>query len=266
MNPSRRGISIGTKKLHFNNSNMTNINDEIESIKNRLDNIERILDKFNNFENRISKIENILGIKINECNKENKLSNYINYIKINDLGYEYFLPKEIENENEKINSLIKEKAYNNFLPNNENRENETVGNFFYSIGGISRVSQKMANKLFFELFQEYKNYLQLNKIWLSFNHENDRKNFSIWVKKCLKENECYEYVSNSNIKEINIYFYKKDKETNDFLFLIFKRLIGLYLKCRLSIPQVETSYATGNCKYEPTLMLDIINKNPKKKK
>ena len=47
-----------------------------------------------------------------------------------------------------MNILITEKAYNDFLSNNEKYLNKTVGNFFYSIGVISRVSQIIASMLF----------------------------------------------------------------------------------------------------------------------
>ncbi len=36
-----------------------------------------------------------------------------------------------------------------------------------------------------DLYEKYKKYLESNKIWLTFNLENDRINLSIWIKKCL---------------------------------------------------------------------------------
>lgn len=48
------------------------------------------------------------------------------------------------------------------MPDEEEIYNETVAKFVYSVAGISRISQELANKLYFELFEEYRKYLSLN--------------------------------------------------------------------------------------------------------
>lgn len=253
----------------------------IDEIEKRIDKLEKTVFESKNIkdiDNNILKKEKI-GIcketinpyfseqfKIEENYKGKKISDFINSVKYEDLGYEYFSAKEIENDNEKINSLIKEKALNDYLPDEEKVENEAVGNFFYSIGGISRVSNDISNNLFFNLYELYKNFLHQNKNWLTFNHENDRKNLSIWIKKCVNANPFYEFVSITNVKKIEKYFYKNDEKANEFLFKIFQQFLSLYLKCRLSFPIVEVKYLNDNCEYDYSSMLDIINKSGKAKK
>ena len=203
-------------------------------------------------------------IQIEEKYKGKNLNDFINPVKLEKLGYEYFEAKEIENNNEKINSLISEKAYEEYLPEKENLKNETVGNFFYSIGGISRVSYIESKHLFNKLFEQCKNFFLQNNI--NLNNENNRKYFSIWIKKCINENPFYEFVSINKIKEIKKYFYKDDKKANEFLIKIFQRFLSLYLKCSLSFPIVEIKYLNDNCEYDPHTMLDIIDKSGKAKK
>ena len=98
------------------------------------------------------------------------MTNLTNFIitkyRVEELGYQYFTPIEIEKENELINSFIKEKLYD-YMPENEKFYNETVGKFVYSIGGISRISQNIANKLYYELFEEFKKHISLSN---SYNY------------------------------------------------------------------------------------------------
>ena len=283
-----------------NKSTKSNINyDTPESILNKIEKkIDKILTKINEIEERQEKLEKIVlelinkkdidhdtlkkenmgscqekinpyfpeQLKIEENYKRKEISDFINSVKLEYLGYEYFSVKEIENDNETINSLICDKAYDEYLPDEEKVKNETVGKFFYSIGGISRVSHDISKNLFFNLFELYKNFLDQNKSWLTFNHENDRRNLSIWIKKSVNENPFYEFVSITNIKKIEKYFYKDNKKANGFLFKIFQQFLSLYLKCRLSIPIVEVNFLKDNCEYDPYTMLDIIDKRGKAKK
>lgn len=242
---------------------------EIETINKRLD----------DFEKRIIKIEQSLNEKfsskkkeenVNYSQKENceyregsKLVEYLNFFKLEKLGFEFFEAKDIQKENEKINLKIEEKVYD-FLPKNDKNNNETVGEFLYSIGGISRVSQKIANDIFYELFSEYKKYLEDNNTFLSFNLEKDRKLFSIWVRKCIHEKSLFDFIAKSRIKQIEKYLSNPDSK--EFLYKIFPKFISLYLKCRLSFPIVNCQYTEENCKFNSSIMLDIIDKGGKTKK
>ena len=241
-------------------NNLENRMNDYESRQRLLEN--RINDIYKNIkQNNKQEYENEFLVKdlINESNDKFRGKNLGNYIinkyRIEELGYQSFTPIDIEKENEMINAFIKEKLYD-YMPENEKLYNETVGKFVYAIGGISRISQNIADKLYNELLEEYKKFLNSSNIYFRSNKEEMRKHFSIWIKKCLKENELYEYYSYLNIKEIEKYLYKKDNETNKILLKLFQSFICLYLKCRLSFPLVEPKYTNDNTIYDSRTMFD----------
>ena len=246
--------------LYYEKMNLENRMNDYESRQRLLEN--RINDIYKNIkQNNKQEYENEILVKdlINESNDKFRGKNLGNYIinkyRIEELGYQSFTPIDIEKENEMINAFIKEKLYD-YMPENEKLYNETVGKFVYAIGGISRISQNIADKLYNELLEEYKKFLNSSNIYFRSNKEEMRKHFSIWIKKCLKENEIYEYYSYLNIKEIEKYLYKKDNETNKILLKLFQSFICLYLKCRLSFPLVEPKYANDNTIYDSRTMFD----------
>jgi hypothetical protein len=231
-----------------------------------------------NFNKNENKKEDFVIDLINYYNNKfngKSLKNFlITYYKIDELKYRYFTPSEIEKESNLINTYIQDKTYD-YMPKKERILNETVGNFVYSIGGISRITQVIVDKLYNQLFEEYKKYLLEQKCNLNNNNEENRRNFSIWIKKCLKGNEIqssnssisdliinnkiYEYYAYLNIKEIEIYLYKNDYRTNEILFKIFQSFICLYLKCLLSFPIVKLKYIGENSDYIPRDMIDDCN-------
>jgi len=97
------------------------------------------------------------------------------------------------------------------------------------------------------------------------NHENDKRNYSIWVKKYLKEKEFYSFFSRSKKEEIKKYL-DDDEETNKFLFNLFQQFLSLYLKCKLSIPSVEIKYIDNNSEFNSSSMIDDVNKMIEEKK
>ena len=220
----------------------------------------------NNKKEKISK-ENKYIIDSNKTNniKDKNIKDFITLYKKKELGFEYYEPYEIEDENKKITDKIKNSVFEYYLPKNENCENEISGKFLYSVGGISRISQNLANYIYLDLFNEYKIYLEANNEWLTFNHEEDRKNLSIWAKKCLNEKQFFEFYSNININKIKKYLYSNDEKTNEILLGLFINFIKLYTKCFLSFPFVEVKFTNNNCKFENSIMLDIIYKGNKGK-
>ena len=244
----------------------------VKSLEKRINKLsEEIKNKFNESTNN-NKKEKIITkekkyvIDSNEVNniKEKNIKDFITLYKKEELGFKYFEPYEIEDENKIIADKIKNSVFEYYLPENEDCENELSGKFLYSVGGISRISQNLANYIYLDLFNEYKIYLEENNEWLTFNHEEDRKNLSIWVKKCLNEKQFFEYYSNINIYKIKKYLYTKDEKTNKILLELFKDFINLYTKCLLSYPLVEVKYTSNNCKFENSIMLDIIYKGKNK--
>ena len=217
-------------------------------------------------EKEVHKVDNMpKNVDSKDDYKNTKTSDFIKKCKKNDLNYEFYEVKEIDEENENIISQINDKVYENYLPEKENIINETAGKFFYSVGGISRISQTIANKAFYELFEEYKKFLKDNEEWLTFNHEEDRKKFSIWTKKCLKEKEYFNYFSQKNFSEIKKYL-SNDEKSNIIFQKLYKKLIGLYMKCRLSFPIIKADYLNNNCEFIPKSMVDCFLKYERNKK
>ena len=247
------------------NSIIKNIKSLSEPIYNNSEKIKKsINDKEQKNEKRLIKNEKIFidGRKI--YLKEKKISDFIVSKKKNDLKFNYYEPYEIENEREKIIELIKFYIGEYYLPDKENILNEEAGKFLYSVGGISRKSLSLANDIYSELFNEYKKYLENNKEWLKLNHNEDKRNLSIWTKNCLDEQKFFEYYSNLKSKEIEPYLYLNDEKTNNILKGLFRDLIKIQTKCLLSIPLIKAEFTNNNCKFENSIMYDIIFKGKKK--
>ena len=271
------------------NSIQNELNEKFKTIK--IDTIQNNFDdKLENFKKEILDLVNFVKIKITENSvpenhsnvnnerknfienlkhnfKEKKMNDFIKIYKINELGYKNYTPNDIEQKNEEIITFLNDKILDDYLvdENEEKCINETVGNFLYSIGGISRKSFQLTKDIYHEFFNEYKKYLKSNNEWLTFEHEKDRRNLSIWIKKCLDEKNFYEYYSIKNIKIIEKYLYNDDK-TDNILFKLFKDFIELYIKCYLSFPSIEIKYTGENIEFNAKIMKDYILKNAKKKK
>ena len=287
VNSEINAIKIQMKEIKENDE-IKQISNQINYILKTMQNFETVMNKVKSLENKIIKMSEEIK-KFESTNnyknqkleiKENKyiidskdkinirdknLKDFITLYKKEDLGFKYYEPYEIEEENRIITDKIKNSVFEYYLPENEICENEKSGKFLYSIGGISRISQNLANYIYLDLFNEYKTYLQDNNEWLTFNHEEDRKKLSIWVKKCLHEKQFFNFFSNLNKNKIKKYLYSNDEKTNEILLGLFTKFIKLYTKCLLSYPLVEVSYTNYNCKFENSIMLDIIYKGNKGK-
>ena len=236
------------------------------------DKLEEVIRRITILEEKVNKFTEKLDKKLNESNnsqkkENNKNKNLIDFITLYEkerLGFNYYEPYEIEKENQSIVEKIKNAIFEYYLPEEENCENEMAGNFLYSVGGISRQSLYIANDIFSELFNEYKKYLEKYNEWLTFNHEEDRRKLSIWVKRCINEKQLYEYYSKLNEYKIKKYLYSNEEKSNQIILELFGDLIKLYTKCLLSYPLVEVNFTKNNCKFEINIMFDIIIKGKKK--
>jgi hypothetical protein len=259
-------------------NNISEILDKLDEINKRLNRLEERFNKFTEKINQnLSESQNNLqkekiSLKKNKLyidsskndDKKKKLNDFITLYENENLGFSYYEPYEIEEENQLIVEKIKNTIFENFLPEKENCENEMAGKFLSSVGGISRISLCIANDAFSELFNEYKRYLEDNNEWLTFNHEEDRRKLSIWAKKFLNEEQFYEYYSKSNENKMQKYLYSNEEKNNQILLELFRDLIKLYTKCLLSYPLVEVNFTNNNCKFENSIMFDIIMKGKKK--
>ena len=177
-------------------------------------------------------------------------------------GYDYVEVNEIQKENDKIINKIEKQAYA-LADIKENVELTRAGNFLYSVGGIARKALKLSNKIYHELFDAYKKYLNDQKKKLSHIQNNDRKNLSCWFKNQLKNNNNYinHYLENNN-PDINKYL--NNGEEQNLLKELFRDFISLFLKCALSFPLVEVEfYERRNEIINVEIMSDLFNKGKK---
>ena len=267
---------------------MSNNINENQSILIRLNNIEnriRNLEKNNgisteektipndinlilkNFENRITILENNQKIDNRDkySNNTRPLTKYdfIRKINKNDIKTQYFEPYEIKKQNEMIVGFIKENVFKYYMKEDLNK---TSGEFLYLVGKISRFSVGVSNEIYKDLFKEYKAYLKSNNYSLEFNQEKDRRNFSIWIKNVLSEQECFQYYSQLYENQIINYIDKFDTCTKNILIKIFNNLISLYTKCMLSFPLVTIKFIGSGSDFKPEIMLDIILKYGRSRK
>ena len=254
-------IEKGNNNFKFINENIKKISEEIYNISKNIKISTN--DELKNKEKSLNNKETIyIDKNKNNLNKQ-KISDFIKPIKKSDLKINYYEPYEVENDREKIIESIKYNVEEYYLPEKEKKLNEIAGKFLYSVGGISRRALSLANYAYLDLFNEYKKYLENNKEWLNFNYNEDKRNFSIWVKNCLNEKNFFDYYSNLNLKIIEPYLYNEEK-TDNILKGLFRDLISIQTKCLLSIPIVEAEFTNNNCQYEANIMFDIIFKGKKK--
>lgn len=96
--------------------------------------------------------------------------------------------------------------------------------------------------------------IYVNKIWLKFNLENDRRN--LLLKRVLIKN-FYDDYSGLNKYVIKPYLYRNGEIiSNKCLFEIFQSLISLYLKCHLSFIIIEAKCCESNSNFEPKKIID----------
>lgn len=84
-------------------------------------------------------------------------------------------------------------------------------------------------------------------------------------KKSLKEKEFFDYFSKKNFSEIKKYL-GNDENSNIIFQKLYQKLIGLYMKCRLSFPIIRADYLNNYCEFIPKTMIDCFLKNERKKK
>ena len=168
---------------------------------------------------------------------------------------DYFEADKIKIENDTITSKIFEKV-SGLSKGKESiiKDLEIEGNFLFSIGKIARESLKISNKIYYDLFQIFK-----NKEKIISGQENNRKNYSIWMKKYLQENGNSLFKIEAKKNEAIIKCMNSKYET--FFIELFPDLIKLYLECALSIPLIEVSFDVDKYnKFDNRIMTDLFLK------
>ena len=209
---------------------------------------------YNLVEYKIQKIERLNYIT---PKKEYKIeSTRLNYLALKDFikienkqKEDYFTSKDIQDENKEITRSFQKEAYN-YMNSEEEIENENVANFLKNVAEISRKSYYEANNLFKSLLNEF-NKITNNKKINPLDKEQNKKEFSSWVKK---------YEKNNIFKEDK----NKENEKSKFLSDLNYKLKKMYLHCTLSFPYVEISFEKEE-KFNSEKMIDFINRGHNRK-
>ena len=176
---------------------------------------------------------------------------YKNQIKIENIqNLNFFTSKDIQEENKEITRIFQKEAYN-YMNDDEEIENENVGFFLKDVAQISRNSYYEANKLLKLLFEKFN--LSIGK--KSINDEQNKKEFSSWVKEYEKKNKYPKY------EQIGKYKGKKDEK---YLSDLFYQLRKMYLHCKISFPIVEINFEKEEI-FNSEKMIDFINRGHNRK-
>lgn len=217
--------------------------------------------------NHMINLETNTGMNIGMMGLQSSISMRINEIKLNmnkffcqlnsfdKVKKDYFEADKIKIENDMITSKIFEKV-SGLSKGIESKINnlETEGKFLFAIGKIARKSLKIANQIHYELFQNFR-----SKEKLTSSQEENRKNYSAWMKKFLQENE-NSFFKIQATKNEGIIKYMNSKY-EPFFIELFPDLIKLYLECALSIPLIEVSFDLDtNNKFDNRIMTDLFLK------
>jgi hypothetical protein len=163
-------------------------------------------------------------------------------------------PHDCKIENDEITSKIENIVYNYYLPKNESIENEKADLFLYSIGGITRKSVQLSNNIYELFHQWYKKYINKQ------SEQIHRKNFNAWIKNNFNIESFCEFYSINNEYSINSYLINQDEETIEKLMDLIKDFLTLYTKCILSTPIVEVEFEFEHTnKFDGKNMKVIIN-------
>ena len=172
-----------------------------------------------------------------------------NFIKIeNKNQLDFFTSKDIQDENKEITRLFQKEAYN-YMNSEEEIENKNVAHFLKNVAEVSRESYSEVNILFKSLLEKFNK--ETNKNIITLDKEEDKKEFSSWVKK---------YEKNNSLQD------DKNQESNtpNFLTDLKAKLKIMYFHCQLSFPSVEISFENEE-KFNSEKMIDFINRGPKRK-
>ena len=250
---------------NWKNSILIKILKEFETLMkiiNDLDSKEKqkLNNKYKNLDNKkLFKDTQKLNQTIKEYNIVNtqKINNFVSKDitkKENTQKLDFFTSKDIQDENKEMTLNFQKEAYSYMNDKEDEIENENVALFFKEVAEISRKSYFEANNLFKFLFEKFdKN--ERKQIIISLDDEQNRKEFSSWVK---------QYEKNNYHKFLNETENYKEKENQKFLTNLFPKLKRMYLHCLLSFPLVEISFEKEEI-FNPDKMIDFINRGNNRK-
>ena len=212
----------------------------------------KIIDKFekylNDFESLLSENE-IKNSKI--IKKEENIEPFNSY--------------DIETEYKELTLEIKDKL-RKYYDNEGERENQNVSFFCRNIGIISREAYNQSNLILKNKLEKFK-----KEKTIKLKREKDliRNYFSCWIKlKEENESEFYEeYLNNyDNLFQNKDLIY--NEEEKKYLIEIYKKLTILYIHCFLSFPIINIYFykkEQNKNDFLPNEMIDCINKGKNRK-
>ena len=167
----------------------------------------QLMNNFINFMNMNNmngmNMNNMNGMNMNNMNMNNIISSPINMNMYNFNNNAIYEPSDIKNENDEITHEIKQMTFSYYLTNDDTTKR--AGEFLYSIGGIARKALELSFRIFYELYQQfYLNNINMNT-----------KDFYIWAKKMIDNNEIIIKYSQKYFKEI-LKYSNSEKEFNNY--------------------------------------------------
>lgn len=176
----------------------------------------------------------------------------------NELKFDFFTPKDIQNKNLDITRDF-ENYYSNFINDCDEEENETIAIFLKHIANLSRISYNESIKFLDFLYKEYEDSKK-NKVKdkiIIFTLEQFKKQFSSWV----KNNNNIESIVNKYLNKLDLSYITKieNKEMRQYFLILFKELLILYYQCHLSFPSIDINFKNENNCYNAKKMIDILN-------
>ena len=225
----------------------------------------------NNFNSNTNNSYNLIKYKIQKKDRINYLPpkkeyqientqkfNYLafkDFIKIDNIqNLDFFTSKDIQDENKEITIIFQKEAYN-YMNSEEEIENQNVAYFLKNVAEISRKSYSEAKILFKNLLEKFNK--TANKKNILLDKEQDKKEFSSWVKKYEKDNNLQEDKNSMNQSKI------KENQQQKFLCDLNSKLKIMYLHCELAFPLVEISFEKEE-KFNSEKMIDFINRGKRK--
>ena len=273
----QKNVKENIKKLIYEQKNQTMTN-----LQNKINTAYKDIIKNNNYLFRVD-LEHLLKIiisiisteieKLSDCIVKIKEDNNINTDEINNKK-EYkiesnselniFTSKDIQEENKEITRNFQNETYN-YMNINENTENENVANFLAKAAQVSRISYNTSLKLLKDMEEKF---IKKKGYRISLVDENNKKEFSFWIKTQEKENQINEKNKFKEYKNIlnQENPCKKEENTKQYKYLLnlYYDLSLMYFHCHIAFPLVEIDFKTEE-DFNSEKMIDFINRGKNRK-
>ena len=273
----QKNVKENIKKLIYEQKNQTMTN-----LQNKINTAYKDIIKNNNYLFRVD-LEHLLKIiisiisteieKLSDCIVKIKEDNNINTDEINNKK-EYkiesnselniFTSKDIQEENKEITRNFQNETYN-YMNINENTENENVANFLAKVAEVSRISYNASLKLLKDMEEKF---IKKKGYRISLVDENNKKEFSFWIKTQEKENQINEKNKFKEYKNIlnQENPCKKEENTKQYKYLLnlYYDLSLMYFHCHIAFPLVEIDFKTEE-DFNSEKMIDFINRGKNRK-